>query len=130
MERGQTASLPYVKLAHVAPGLLKDSQISCPSSSTEEGCLDLQQCCHFMALLENTEPGPGPAGTLLASAGSGDWHSVRSWLYFWMGTRFGYVLAYLGSSAASGAAAVWGEWPVAMDLLSLAALLAEQRKGL
>lgn len=91
----------------------------------------MQQWYHFMAHLENTEPGPGPAWSVsLASAGCGDFHSVRSWLYFWMGIIFDHVPAYLGFSAPSVAAAVWGKWPVAVDLLSLAGLLAEQRKGL
>lgn len=44
-----------------------------------------------------------------------------------MGITFDYVLAYLGFSAPSGAAAVWGEWPAPMDLLSLAGLLAKKR---
>lgn len=56
--------------------------------------------------------------------------AVCFWKGCWMGIRFDYMLAYLGFSAPSGAAAVWGEWPAPMDLLSLAGLLAEQRKGL
>lgn len=52
------------------------------------------------------------------------------WMGRWMGIRFDYVLAYLGFSAPGGAAAARGEWPVAIDLLSLTGLLAEQRKGL
>lgn len=41
-----------------------------------------------------------------------------------MGIIFDGVFACLGFSTPSGAGAVWGEWPVAVDLLSLTGLFA------
>lgn len=79
---GQTSPLLYIKLACVVPGLLKDSQRCCPPSSADGGCLDLQGWYHFMAHLQNRESGPDPPWTASsASAGSGDLHPRRSWLF-------------------------------------------------